>query len=113
MKYLITLKRNAIGFTSIEDLKKQYKLLFGRFTTQYACIELDSLRRLHVHAIISVKRTPYFKRFLVNGWHVYFNKIEKESESTVIRYVKKHQNKYYQMEMEILSYAHYHYLFVD
>lgn len=113
MFYLVTIKRNAIEFTSKRDLIIKMKLMFRRVTITHYCVELDSLRRLHLHAIVQFNKKPYYKRYMDVGWHIYFCEIDKETEDVVIRYISKHQNDNYQNEMEILSYAQYHYMFED
>jgi len=113
MLYLITIKRNAIDFTSINELKKQHNRLFRRFSTLHMCVELDSLKRLHLHSITEFKRTPYFKRYMVSGWYIYLNKIDQLSMYNTIVYIYKNSNEYYQREMELTSYANYTNMFVE
>ncbi len=111
MKYLVTLKRNAVEFTSIVELENMYKRLFRRKTTLIQGIELDSIHRLHLHSLIDSKKVPYYKNYMVKGWHVYMEHIAEESVGVVIRYITKHSNKHYQEHMEISSYASYNYMF--
>ncbi len=113
MLYLVTIKRNAIDFTSIWELKMMLKLIFRRVTIQCSCIELDSIRRLHLHALIDFKRTPYYKKYMRKGWHIYLNRVDMESIDTVIRYINKNNNKNYINEKEILSYSNYYNMFED
>ncbi len=112
-KYFVTMKRNAIGYTSIKDLEIQFNKLFNQYPIQCQGIELDSLQRLHLHAIIHFKKTPYFKHYTIHGWHVYFIELAEEAEEHVVRYINKHSDPMYQTQMEFKSYSHYNNLFTD
>ncbi len=107
MKYLVTLKRNCINFTSKLELNTMYNSLFRRVLTLCKCTELDSLQRLHTHSVIEVKKVPYFKRYMRHGWRVHFKRIRDSEGEHVIHYVNKNSNPEYQNEMEIISFAHY------
>lgn len=112
MIYLVTLKRNCIGFTSIEQIKNKYISLFvGIVFTRCMCIELDSRKRLHLHAIIETEKTPHYKSFMSRGWHCFLRKIHEDTAHIVYKYVYKNYNPQYQNEMELISYANYHNMF--
>ncbi len=113
MKYLVTLKRNHIDFTSKQELNNMYNCLFKRVLTLCKCTELDSRQRLHTHSMIEVKKVPYFKRYMRHGWRVHFKKINKGEELIVNNYINKNNYPEYQNEMQIISYAHYNYMFID
>ncbi len=116
-KYLVTIKRNKVDFTSIELLMNMYNWVRskGFYFFPEMGIEMDSLNRLHLHACMSADKVPYFKRYQYKGWIIHFQEINDTIEDleNVIRYIKKHSNKLYQSQMEIMSYAHYYNMFTN
>jgi len=111
MNYMITLKRNAIDYTSIDDLKHKYRILFAKVPTQCYCIELDSRKRLHLHSLVKFKKTPYYKKYQTEGWTVYFSKVSITILQSVVEYINKNKRVDYQHGMEIISYSHYQNMF--
>lgn len=111
MYFFITLKRNAIDFTSFKQLNDTYNKIFDRVQTQHKCVELDTRKRLHIHAIVWFKNCPYWKNYQKKGWTVYFRKIDPDTLYIVRKYIDKNNNYEYQHGMEIMSFGHYHNMF--
>ncbi len=112
MYYFVTLKRLAMEFTSIYELHKMYNLKFSKCTTLSYAIELDSLNRLHSHAIIILDKTPYYKLYRKHGWSIHFCPLKLEDLSRTDIYIHKNQHPTYVNEMEWFSRSNYEYLFI-
>lgn len=113
--YLVTIKNNTKKFTSIDQLNKIYqyhKRKGGLSWSSTKCIELDSLRRLHLHTIVTTPKVPYFKKYMIKGWHVHFKEFPTKDFNNVINYIRKNnKNKYEEQQDETKSFFHYHYGF--
>ncbi len=112
MYYLITIKRNAMEFTSIQDIRDMSKKLFKYQIIPCYCMELDTRQRLHQHSLVQYETTLYYKKYQVNGWTVHFRKLTMTTLDHVVNYINKNNNKIYQHCMEWISYAHYNYMFI-
>ncbi len=113
MKYFfVTLKRNAIDFTSIAEIEQMYIEKFGTNSTLSFAIELDSINRLHSHSIIKLNATPLYLNYREHGWTVHLCALKEHDLERTDVYIHKNQKDNYTYEMEWLSYADYHYMFV-
>lgn len=112
--YLVTIKRNAMDFTSMDDLKQMYHSVKDSMKnvsaewSSFVGYELDSRRRLHLHTYISTKRKLYFPKYGRAGWTIHFKEVPEDAVADVIRYISKcNQNKYYLENLEVVSQLYY------
>ncbi len=111
--YLITIKNNAMKFTSLLELEKVYRALIESITSasvQWSAnvgYELDSRSRLHLHTYISTSRQLYFPKYQKHGWTIHFKLIPKNAIPDIIRYIIKgcqHPAYLQQLETESMIY---------
>ncbi len=113
MKYFfVTIKNNSFVFTSIADLESMYLSKFSEVSTLSFAIELDSVNRLHIHAIIQLDKTPKFTNFRHKGWSIHMCPLELSDLKRTDKYIHKNQKDNYIHEMEWISRADYNYMFI-
>jgi len=80
------------------------KKLRGEWSANIS-IELDSLQRLHLHAIMYTQREPYYKSVQEKGWTIHF---QRGDAILIWNYINKYdQSTPAKDERENLSYYHY------
>lgn len=114
-KYLLTIKNNRKQFTAYEDLMTEY-LRVKEITLKgteaewhsYLAIELDSLCRLHMHALIqtpnNISCKMRTKSFNHDGWHLNLKPVLKGTENQVFNYIEKEHTDPSHLEQESYEY---------
>lgn len=109
--WLVTIKRNAMEFTSIKDIGrvlfnlKENMTNVGAEWSDNVGYELDSRSRLHLHTYISASRRIYFPRYALKGWSIHFKEVNKDAIPDVISYILKGvQHPAYLEQLELESY---------
>lgn len=115
--YLLTIKCNTKRFAAIEELDNVFqrvkdKMPKGSGYEEFVPYELDSLRRLHLHTIVSCPRQPFYKRLQQKGYTVHMKAIGLMDVDRVRNYCMKNSDcTSMNNQNEWASYAHYNYLF--
>lgn len=104
--YLVTIKRNALGYTKMDYLNQQYYRLVKMYNrmewSSEIGYELDSLNRLHLHTIVHTDRQPT-GRYGRTGWHIHFQPFNREDYERVCDYIHKDRKKYFEDPMQVES----------
>lgn len=114
--YLLTIKNNAIKYTSSEELVDQMMNLVKKmkgceWNTEYA-LELDKQQRLHLHTCFTknngrVNPASYRRK----GWTIHFDEFDDYDKAK--NYMNKQdQSKVIQQQRDAESYYHYNYGFI-
>lgn len=99
--YLVTIKRNVLGYTKMDYINQQYyrlKRLSSFEWSDQIGYELDSLNRLHLHTICSGVPKGRYGR---TGWHIHFQPFEEKDYERVCDYIHKDRKKFYEDPLQI------------
>lgn len=81
-------------FTSKSEIMQQLGKIcitgskYGLELSDHYCFELDQQQRLHLHILLTFRRTPMFTIFMKCGWHIHFQRINSWEKG--IKYIHKH-----------------------
>lgn len=98
--YLLTIKNNSNRFTDLDNLNREIltvkeNTLKGRHADWHShiAIELDSLCRLHAHAVIKTPNNMscqlISKKYNHGSWHLNLTPVLKGTEDIVFDYIEK------------------------
>lgn len=115
LAYMVTIKCNHIGYTSLEELNEIYmwlvkKIKGAHWHTKYA-VELDGLKRLHIHGLFTRPSKVNPASYRKKGYTVHFQLLD--SYERAHAYINKEDQKpEAQQQREAESYYYNNYGFI-
>ncbi len=112
--YMVTIKSNNDRYISKKTLDGILSLLQTKLKGEWSTpvYELDSLFRMHIHVLCSLRRQPYFPNLYKKiKLHLHFKKVY--CLAGIVSYMCKHHGQDPEVihENEVTSYCHFHRLY--